>query len=260
MATSTIEKISLLLAKAEKTDNEHEAEAYFAKAQELATRESIDLEKARAVSGNKSEDKLTYKVISLGKKRTFGLNAHVILFNNIAGSNDVRCAVTDDSVFITAYGYERDIAIVEALYASLVLQMHSASEKYLATGEYRKEQVWREGYHEGGVWKPAGWRPMHGSTARISFKKAFAGRVGERLREARRGAVRQSGTGSELVLVSKKDRVGQFFNETANVRRGVWQGGSGQVWSHDAMQAGKAAANRASLGGSSIGGSRQELG
>lgn len=258
MATSTLEKIHLLLKKAENTDNEHEADAFFAKAQELATRESIDLEKARALPGNE-EDKLVYKIISLGKKRTFGLNTHVILFNNIAVNNDVRCTVSDDSVYITAYGYERDINIVQTLYASLILQMHAASEKYLATGAYRSERIWREGYHEGGVWKPPGWRPMHGSTARISFKKAFAGRVGERLREARESTLRTSGTGAELVLVSKANRVNNYFSRFVDTRR-TWQGGAGQTHSQNALQAGREAGNRASLGGSSIGGSRQELG
>ena len=39
----TIDTVSALLVKAERTENSHEAEAYLAKAQELATLHAIDL-------------------------------------------------------------------------------------------------------------------------------------------------------------------------------------------------------------------------
>ena len=256
--TSTIEKISLLLNKAERASTPEEADAYFAKAQQIATRESIDIEKARSLPSS-PKDELTHKIVVMGKKRTFGLHTHVKLFNNIANANDVRCTVSDDSVFVVAYGHERDIAITEALYTSLLMQMHSESEKFIQRGEYRSEMVWREGYHEGGVWKPAGWRPMHGSTARISFKDAFALRVGQRLRAARQNVFEESGNRGELVLVSRKNRVDEYFSNSVNTRR-TWQGGAGSTQSATGLRAGREAANRASLGGTAVGGSRQALG
>jgi len=257
MSTSTIEKISLLLNKAENTTNQHEAEAFFAKAQEIATRESIDLETARSLPGS-NKDELTQKMFVMGKKRTFGLHTHVRLLNWIANVNDVRLTVSDDSVVCMAYGHERDIAIVEALYTSLLMQMHSESEKFIQKGEYRSEMVWREGYHEGGVWKPAGWRPMHGSTARISFKDAFAARVGQRLQAARRTVLEEPGGRGELVLVSRKKRVEDYYSGLVNTKR-TWQGGAGSTQSATGLRAGREAANRASLGGTSVGGSRQAL-
>ena len=42
-----MDKIGALLLKAERTDNEHEQDAFFQKAQQLATLASIDLEAAR---------------------------------------------------------------------------------------------------------------------------------------------------------------------------------------------------------------------
>ena len=258
MATSTIEKIALLLNKAENTTNQHEAEAFFAKAQEIATRESIDLETARSLPGS-NKDELTQKMFVTGKKRTFGLHTHVRLLNWIANVNDVRLTVSDDSTVCMAYGHERDIAITEALYTSLLMQMHSESEKFIQKGEYRSEMVWREGYHEGGVWKPAGWRPMHGSTARISFKDAFASRVGQRLQAARRTVLEEpGGSRGELVLVSRRKRVDDFFSNFVNNKK-HWNGGAGATHSAAGRRAGVAAANRASLGGTSVGGSRQAL-
>lgn len=257
MATSTIEKISLLLNKAERASTPEEADAYFAKAQQIATRESIDLEEARS-SGTKPADELTQKMFIMGKRRTFGLHTHVKLFNNIANANDVRCTVSDDSVVLVAYGHERDIAITEALYTSLLMQMHSDSEKFIQKGEYRSEMVWREGYHEGGVWKPAGWRPMHGSTARISFKEAFAARVGTRLLMARKTVLEEPGGRGELVLVSRKKRVEDYYSDFVNTKR-TWKGGAGATHSATGLRAGREAANRASLGGAAVGGSRQAL-
>ena len=46
--SATIDRISALLAKAERTDNEAEADAYLMKAQQLATLASVDLAVARA--------------------------------------------------------------------------------------------------------------------------------------------------------------------------------------------------------------------
>ena len=48
-----VDKIAALLAMAERTTNEHEAEAFLAKAQALATHNSIDLALARAATSRR---------------------------------------------------------------------------------------------------------------------------------------------------------------------------------------------------------------
>ena len=50
---SHLDRIAALLAKAERSDNPHEAEAYLAKAQALATQASVDLAVARALTARR---------------------------------------------------------------------------------------------------------------------------------------------------------------------------------------------------------------
>jgi hypothetical protein len=269
MTTPIIDKITLLLNKAEGASTPEEAEAYFQKAQDIATKHAIDIEVARANGGSK-ESVLTSKRFQMGKPRQFGLYTYVELFCSVAYANDVRIAVAQNSTYVLAYGYDTDIAVVETLFTSLLLQMSNASAAYIATGEYKNEKVWRDGYMEnyggtrGREWVEAGYKPVHGSTARNSFQKAFAERVGQRLAEARRRTVNNAqtaspGTGAELVLVRKADAVAKHFDATANAK-GSYTGGQGATHSRSAGQAGREAANKASIGTGSVGrGTKGEL-
>lgn len=259
MTTPIIDKISALLTKAERTTNEHEAEAFFEAAQRLATKYAIDqatIEEARRASGEDAM-KLANKVFTMGKRRQFGLYTYVELFASIAYANDVQVAVTPDSTKVYAYGYDTDIAIVETLFNSLLIQMTQASASYIARGEYKNETVWRDGYWEnyggtrGREWVEAGYKPVHGSTARMSFQKAFAQRVGQRLWAARQYAMNQvrqesPGTGAELVLARKSDVVKAFASKFMG--KGKYTGGQGATESRDAKRAGRAAGDKARIG------------
>ncbi len=266
MTTPIIEKITALLNKAERTDNEHEREAFFQKAQELATKHQIDIEEARAAGGPVTSE-MTKKVIQMGKRRQFGLYTYVQLFHRIAVANDVTIAVSTDSTYVVAYGYDTDIEVVETLFTSLLLQMTHACATFIATGEYKNEKVWREGYWEnyggarGREWVPSGYKPVHGSTARNNFQDEFAIRVGQRLAEARRRAMHQAetvSTGAELVLVRKADAVAKYASQFMG--KGTWKGGQGATRSRVASQAGRAAGDKARLGGSQVGsGTKGEL-
>jgi hypothetical protein len=262
VTTPIIDKITLLLNKAEGASTPEEAEAYFQKAQDIATKHAIDIEVARANGGPHQASVLTSKRFQMGQRRQFGLYTYVELFSGVAYANDVQVAVAHNSTYVIAYGYDTDIAVVETLFTSLLLQMSHASAAYIASGEYKNEKVWRDGYWEnyggarGREWVEAGYKPVHGSTARNSFQKAFAVRVGQRLWEARQRSMQSQtaspGTGAELVLVRKADVVKKHFAATANVR-GKYQGGQGATDSWVAKQAGRAAGDRANLGGKTIG-------
>ena len=165
-------RIAALLRQAEGTDNQHEADAFMAAAQRLATATSIDLAVARAHSDNRTKAQTpVQRTITIGNAGTRGLRTYVQLFTVIALANDVKCDVASNSTFVYAYGFAEDIDTSHALYASLVMQMVKASQAYISSGAHR---------------------PTPTITARLNFQLAFGARVGKRLSEAREQAQREA--------------------------------------------------------------------
>ena len=133
-------RIAALLRQAEGTDNAHEAEAFMAAAQRLATATSIDLAVARSHAAKRTQAQTpVQRTITIGDAGTRGLRTYVQLFVVIAAANDVSCDVASNSTFVYAYGFAEDIDASHALYASLVVQMVRASDAYLASGAHRPD-------------------------------------------------------------------------------------------------------------------------
>ncbi len=227
-------RIAALLRQAEGTDNAHEAEAFMAAAQRLATATSIDLAVARAHSAQRTAAQApVQRTITIGEPGTRGLRTYVQLFVVIALANDVKCDVASNSTFVYAYGFGEDIDASHALYSSLVTQMVRASNDYLATGAHR---------------------PTPTITARINFQLAFGSRVGQRLTEARdeerRSATESadSAPGTALALRNKDLELKSFYRQ-ASAARGTWRATSASAgYSSAARRAGDRAGRRARLG------------
>src|SRR5690348_10733824 len=165
-------RIAALLRQAEGTDNTHEAEAFMAAAQRLATATSIDLAVARSHGAQRTAAQTpVQRTITIGEPGARGLRTYVQLFVLIAGANDVKCDIASNSTFVYAYGFAEDIDATHALYTSLVLQMVQASNTYIASGAHR---------------------PTPTITARLNFQLAFGARIGERLTQAREQARREA--------------------------------------------------------------------
>ena len=227
-------RIAALLRQAEGTDNAHEAEAFMAAAQRLATATSIDLAVARSHSATRTAaQEPTQRTITIGEQGSRGLRTYVQLFAVIAAANDVRCDVASNSTFVYAYGFAEDIDASHALYASLVVQMVRSCDAYLATGAHR---------------------PTPTITARLNFQLAFGTRVGQRLSEARDEARReatQSGAaapGTALALRNKDVELRDHYR-TASRARGTWRASSASAgYSSAARRAGDRAGRQARLG------------
>ncbi|SEH56683.1 Protein of unknown function [Mycolicibacterium rutilum] len=237
-------RIAALLRQAEGTDNPHEADAFMAAAQRLATATSIDLAVARSHSDQRTKAQMpVQRTITIGNAGTRGLRTYVQLFTVIAHANDVKCDVASNSTFVYAYGFAEDIDASHALYASLVMQMVRASEAYIASGAHR---------------------PTPTITARINFQLAFGARIGQRLaqarEEARQEATDNSRPGTAIALRDKDLELRDFYRETSEAR-GTWRATSATAgYSSAARRAGDRAGRQAKLGPSTeLAGARSAL-
>lgn len=239
-------RIAALLRQAEGTDNAHEAEAFMAAAQRLATATSIDLAVARAHSATRTAAQApTQRTITIGEPGTRGLRTYVQLFAVIASANDVRCDVASNSAFVYAYGFAEDIDASHALYASLVVQMVRSCDAYLSTGEHR---------------------PTPTITARLNFQLAFGARVGQRLAQAREEVQREAtksrsaAPGTAVALRNKEVELRDHYRQESKAR-GRWTAARASAgYSSGARRAGDRAGRSARLGSSpELPGARRRL-
>lgn len=239
----TIAKIGKLLRQAEGTPNEHERDAFLARAQSLATRHSVALAVARAsVARKEQRETPVFEKVVLGESGKRSLARYVQLMSVIRAVNDLSMTISGGNTAVTLYGFASDIEVTKALYASLVVQMIADGDRYLRSGAHKREAV-------------------HGATARAAFYEAWTARVGERLREAREHQVRQTvaverpangrPSTTELAIRAKELEVVDFFRgkmREHNVR-GTWRGtASARDAAPGSARAGDLAGARAALG------------
>jgi hypothetical protein len=241
-----LDKIGKLLAQAEGTTNEHEAEAFVGRAQELATSYAVDLELARARQASRrlkaADEAFEQRTVHVGERGRRGNRHLVMLYVVVAQANDVLVNVAHDSTFVLGFGYAADLDVVERLWASLATQMAAAAGRRLRAGEHRAAGV------------PAvSWR--------LSFYEGWLHAVQERLAQARERALAHAvsdapGTSGALVLRAKAERV-QEFHDRASQARGSWRGGRSDRQVHGgAWAAGERDGRQARLGEPELGGRR----
>lgn len=263
--SATIERISALLIKAERTDNEHEAEAYLMKAQSLATLASIDLATARAQRvASEAPAEPIVRTVTIGEKGKRA-NTHLVsLFVVVAHNNFAMVDVAADSTYVVAYGMAQDLDVIHTLFASLSVQMATTAQTYLESTDWKSE-TYRVRSRTTGLLVT---KHFTKQTARAAFYRAFVARIDERLQHARQQAMdehdQQSGRGegAALVLRESESAVRSFHRQTSDAR-GRWGGyrGAASGRSGSAAGAGRAAASRARLDSSEeLSGGRRILG
>jgi hypothetical protein len=171
-----LRRIRGLLAKAESTEFPEEAEALTAKAQELMTRHAVDaalLEVGRAPAGGRAVDTRRVHV------RDPYVRAKMQLLAAVAEANDVRLVWYSGLGIANLIGVRADVASVELLFTSLLLQVAQA----LSAAE----------------------RPLGRGSASRSFRRSFllgyAHRIGERLQAARQRATAEAATEHDVDLL-----------------------------------------------------------
>ncbi|TRY20079.1 DUF2786 domain-containing protein [Tessaracoccus rhinocerotis] len=235
-------KVGKLLRHAEGASTEAERDAFFAKAQELATLNSIELAVARAAHTDGQRQDPTFEPVRLGHRGKPSNVRFISLMLAVAGANDLRCTIRGDNTGVTLYGFPMDIAVTKTLYVTLVLQMVADADAYIRSGAHR---------------------PVHGRTARAAFYEGWTKRIGARLRAAQRSAQVASGAvapaqdfptppadaSRALALVAKGVEVSGYYERMSREHgvRGSWRGATEVLDPYSEMQ-GRAAADRARLG------------
>lgn len=249
--TATIGK---LLSKADSTESQEESHALFTKAQELASKHSIDLTMARYRHEESEKDLLEDRTFTIGAARSSGLKQKVRLFSVVAAANDVRLAIRNDSTAIFPLGYRSDLDMTERIYASLVAQMERFGDDWVRSGSWRGDTY---GY------RPA--KPVNARVARRLFYEGFIREIHQRLdtaREEARASAEEIYAGAKgsskelsslaLALRDKTEQVDEFrdqYYKRARVR-GKWKGSQADSFGgHRSYSAGVEAGRRASMRG-----------
>ncbi len=221
-----VDKVQALLAKAEATEFEQEADALTQKAQELMSRHSIDAALLAACSDGPDRETPTQQRILVDDPYSAGKS---LLLQVVAQANRCRTAWWEPFGFTMVAGFQCDIEIAELLYGSLLVQ---ATMAMLAHGSIRDE-----------------FGRVSTTSFRKSFVVSFANRIGDRLAESVDAAV--DAVSSEVddqsgllpVLASREGEVRSF----AEQHFGNLKSSSLTVTNHRGLVAGTIAANTADL-------------
>ncbi|WP_319460530.1 DUF2786 domain-containing protein [Micromonospora sp. RTP1Z1] len=219
-----LDRVRALLAKAESTTFPAEAEALTGKAQELMARHSIDAALLDATAERPDQP----GGVRLSTDAPYAA-AKALLIQEVAAANRCESIWSDDLGFATVLGFPAELAAVELLHTSLLVQATGAmlrgrGERRTKTGSRRTK-----GYDE-------------------SFLNAFALRIGERLRAAtetaNREAAEERGDDRLLpVLAARSDAVRERLDTLfPGVTRHRLQVRDAEGWN-----SGTSAADRASL-------------
>jgi hypothetical protein len=134
-----LDKVSKLLAKAENAGTPEEADAFMAKAQEMAITNGIELAVARMHQAKKERVQET-------EERTLQVNPHnrrhnrkhfIELAMAICDVNDVEYLIGGGDRVLFMVGFPSDMDVVEALYTHLSIQMVMECDEALKKGEHK---------------------------------------------------------------------------------------------------------------------------
>ena len=245
-----IQKISKLLALAQGASTPAEAEACFAKAQALATANSISLAEARLIAKPEVVEQPIHRTLTIGLPRKRA-NKHLVnLMHAIAVSNDVEMNIAHNSTYVVMFGFPTDIDVCEELWIQIAQRMVQFADAFLRDVQTNK-QVARSSYYEGFI---TTLRP------RLATARTEAVMCAATTYESRSQAADPIGN-TTLALRNKSATVTDYY-KTNSSARGSW-GGDRRRTKHStqAAAAGGLAARQVVLpGGPEIAGGRLSIG
>lgn len=256
------DKIAKLLAKAESTTHQAEADSLFAKAQELMTEHNITAQMIAQAGGGAGMDSLedgemTFSGIFMKQTMSFAFD--------VARFNNVKCVYSQREEYepekkikkiirVSMFGYKNDIANVELLATSLQLQCAQAMQRWAKNEEAMQFGTAMEKFKEKREF-------ILGFQQSIRIRLSEAKAAGEKAAAdaARARGVANATSSVALVVQSREQLVTDGFKKKfPHVRTTHSNISSG---SGAARGAGQAAGRSASMGGGkAVGGSHKSLG
>ena len=230
---SLTNRVRKLLDKSEATSNPHEADAFARKAAELVARHRIEPSRLRAGRPGSGDD-LAIREFLLG--RGAYVRGRLALLDTIARYHDVKVVfgTTPTGTVAHAAGFTSDLDVVAVMYQSLHTQ---------AAGQMAQLR-----------------RSTPGATQKFrrSFLFGFADRLDRVLADVRRSVQTASdhdaaATGAAVALRERNERVDEFLAHSFGRIRTARPAGAAQI---SGFSAGAAAAERADIGRSRLGGRR----
>ena len=213
-------RISALLAKAEATDSDEEAQAYSAKAAELIARygiEQAEIDALREARGE-AKGKIIEKILWFGGVHALGLatGSHMVVVSasggtvktvrslrphtdirNVTGKRDDPSRDNRKGYYLALYGYESDVVQMEILLASLTLQALGALRRYLKTDAYDLSVRWSSA-----------------AVVKRSFVEGFFDGAAGKIEESRRNVLQEmSSLGTELALRDRSKDVNDYLQK-----------------------------------------------
>ena len=216
-------RVRALLAKAESTEFPEEADAFTDKAQQLMARYSIDVAMVASASGIPTGG-------PEGRRLHLDppyIDAKASLVAAVARANRCRAVLQSDLGFVTVFGFETDLAVVDVLFTSLLAQatgaMVIAGRAVNAAGMSRTRSF------------------------RQSFLISFANRIGERLQAATTATTHEAEKtfgGSLLPVLVKREA---DVDEAVSAAFPLMRARRSRVSNAAGWHAGRLAADQASL-------------
>ncbi|GAA4489469.1 DUF2786 domain-containing protein [Microbacterium panaciterrae] len=234
MSEAKVELIAKLLAKAERTTPE-EAEALTEHAERLMVRYGIEqarIDERRARLGQPQEEIVQERMLFTGTyardMRELGVGVALALgtIRPLQGEHPAGGSL------LYLVGFASDVRQARVLTASLQVQAMVAMRTWWA--------VERSLYH----WASEGEKRR----ARSGFVRGFGVGAAARIRESRRAIVEEAGSGTDLVLASRRDRVDAAANAIAGGKARRRRGADAMAFS-DGHRSGR----EANTGGGVIG-------
>ncbi len=222
-----LELIAQLLAKAESTTPE-EAEALTEHAERLMIKYGIDqarIDAKRAKAGQATEQIVQRKMTFTGTYRREMINLGAAVTRGLGSLRVLQSRNPDRSVSLYIIGYESDVQQAETLIMSLQVQSAVAVRAWWA----ENADTFR------------GLPSYDQKAARRSFVMGFGNGAGRRIADSRAKVVQEAGTGTELVLVSRDAKVGEFFDSMAKGKARATRRKGSSFAAADGFQAGQQA-------------------